>query len=76
MESFGQTAYPNLLGQFKFTDGSTRGPVDGCYKNVQPRVVSPFRGCGAAPALLIEPIGRTKSWARHTTIPSACSCDL
>lgn len=31
-------AYPNLLGQFKFTDANTRTPVDGDYNNLQPRV--------------------------------------
>src|SRR5262249_53673484 len=30
--------YPNLKGQFRFTDSHERRPIDGDYNNVQPRV--------------------------------------
>lgn len=30
--------YPNLQGQFRFTDNDTRSPVDGDYNNWQPRI--------------------------------------
>jgi hypothetical protein len=30
--------YPDLKGQFKFTDNNTRSPIDGDYNNFQPRI--------------------------------------
>ncbi len=31
-------AFPNMLGQFRFTDDDIRSPIDGDYNNIQPRI--------------------------------------